>query len=242
LNKPDHLIIIGAQRSGTTFLYGILDAHPHIHMAQPVFPEPKFFLSKEGLSYEDYIDRYFHTAKSDVRYLGEKSASYYERQDIIPRIKEVLGNPKIIIQLRNPVERALSNYHFSVKNGLETRSLHEVFIQQVAAPELRSKISVDPFDYLGRGQYLKFVKAYKQAFKDDLLVLKFEDTVSGQTGRLWDWLGLDSTALDADREVNKNGLIRKNENREVAEWLQEYYKRHNEELETFLGEDFGIWK
>ena len=44
---PDHFVIVGAQRSGTTYLYGLLDEHPEIEMARPVRPEPKFFLDYE---------------------------------------------------------------------------------------------------------------------------------------------------------------------------------------------------
>jgi hypothetical protein len=40
----DHFFIVGAQRSGTTYLYHLLSEHPSINMATPVWPEPKFFL------------------------------------------------------------------------------------------------------------------------------------------------------------------------------------------------------
>ena len=58
------VIIAGAQRSGTTYLYRVLDAHPGTHMARPSRPEPKFFhLDSEyarGLDY--YLERYFGEA------------------------------------------------------------------------------------------------------------------------------------------------------------------------------------
>ena len=51
----EHFFIIGAQRSGTTYLYHLLDEHPEICMARPLRPEPKFFLKNElyarGLEY-----------------------------------------------------------------------------------------------------------------------------------------------------------------------------------------------
>ena len=42
-----HFFIAGAQRSGTTYLYRLLDEHPEIEMAKPERPEPKFFLLDE---------------------------------------------------------------------------------------------------------------------------------------------------------------------------------------------------
>ena len=43
-----HLLVIGAQRSGTTYLHSMLEAHPDVAMAQPPRPEPKVFCSDEA--------------------------------------------------------------------------------------------------------------------------------------------------------------------------------------------------
>ena len=78
--------IIGAQRSGSTYLYQVLDEHPEITMARPLRPEPKFFLDvaawKKGR--EHYLARHFSDA-SPSAILGEKSTSYYERPVVAPR-------------------------------------------------------------------------------------------------------------------------------------------------------------
>jgi len=44
--NKEHFFVVGAQRSGTTYLYNVLDEHPQIFMAKPVRPEPKFFFPK----------------------------------------------------------------------------------------------------------------------------------------------------------------------------------------------------
>ena len=60
LEKPNFLIA-GAPRSGTGYVYHILDVHPDIYMAKPEKPEPKFFLVDEeynkGIEY--YLEKYF---------------------------------------------------------------------------------------------------------------------------------------------------------------------------------------
>jgi len=59
--KGPTFLIAGAPRSGTTWLYHLLDRHPEVYMAKPVRPEPKFFLVDElyerGLQH--YIDTWF---------------------------------------------------------------------------------------------------------------------------------------------------------------------------------------
>ena len=65
--------IIGAQRSGTTYLHNILEEHPEISMASPVIPEPKFFLSsdyKKGKAF--YINKFFPHSHPRNIIFGEK--------------------------------------------------------------------------------------------------------------------------------------------------------------------------
>ncbi|MBA2558792.1 MAG: sulfotransferase, partial [Propionibacteriales bacterium] len=63
-----HLLVIGAQRCGTTYLHSILDSHPDITMARPARPEPKVFMSDQlvarGLDW--YRETYFGHATSEL--------------------------------------------------------------------------------------------------------------------------------------------------------------------------------
>src|SRR3712207_7986704 len=52
---------------------------------------------------------------------GEKSTSYLELPAAVARITAVLGRPRIVVQLRDPVARAVSNWGFSRGHGLEDR-------------------------------------------------------------------------------------------------------------------------
>src|SRR5712691_8572726 len=111
-NRVDHFVIVGAQRCGTTYLYRLLDEHPEIEMAKPLRPEPKFFLDDDrfplGLSY--YESQFFSEAGPRVR--GEKSTSYIESDVAAQRIKATLPGAPMVAVLRDPVERAISNYRF----------------------------------------------------------------------------------------------------------------------------------
>src|SRR3990167_9166165 len=75
LEKPNFLIA-GAPRSGTGYVYHILDVHPDIYMAKPEKPEPKFFLVDEeynkGIEY--YLEKYFSNVVGK-KAIGEKARS-----------------------------------------------------------------------------------------------------------------------------------------------------------------------
>ena len=119
-----HLLVIGAQRCGTTYLHTMLDAHPQITMARPATPEPKIFISDEATrrGAQWYRETYFAHA-GDELLLGEKSTSYLEDPDAPARAAGMLGEVHVLAILRDPVQRAISNWRFSTENGLETRSL-----------------------------------------------------------------------------------------------------------------------
>ena len=103
-----HLLVVGAQRCGTTYLHDQLAAHPQVAMARPHRPEPKVFLSAElaGRGREWYVATYFAHARNET-VLGEKSTSYLEYPEAAARAGAVLGDPLVLVQLRDPVERAV---------------------------------------------------------------------------------------------------------------------------------------
>ena len=92
------LFIVGAQRSGTSYLYKILDSHPSVELAKPIKPEPKFFLKKKlfALGKEYYLSRYFDTNNNKNVYFGEKSTSYIERPEAAKRIYNFFPDAKVI--------------------------------------------------------------------------------------------------------------------------------------------------
>jgi len=238
--------IVGAQRSGTTYLYDILDQHPEICMAKPVRPEPKFFLNKklDEINLDEYYQTYYQQC-CESKVLGEKSTSYYENESVAKILYASCPNAKIIFCLRNPVKRALSNYQFSVDNGLETRTLEEVFIENKSIKNFNFSTSVNPFNYLGRGEYAKYIKMYQKYFpKNQIKVLIFEELVNNESEikKLYDFLEVDSNFIPSNIEKVVNASSKKDSvNENVVLKIQEYYKSHNEELSEILDNPLRCW-
>lgn len=242
-------IIIGAQRSGTTSLCRALDKHPEITLAKPMNPEPKFFLNEvefdKGKSH--YINKYYPTITHRNKYLGEKSTSYYENSFVAQRIYSYFPEAKIIVLLRNPVDRTLSNYFFSKSNGLETRTLSEVFIQNQPAPTINQKVSVSPFDYLKRSSYSTLLDPYFKLFRHNMKVLIFEEMIKNKSviQDLFIFLGLNQD-IDFSLEVSNNsGLMKDNDVDKdfntVKNYLFEKFRNEVNRTELLLGRKVPQW-
>ena len=117
LNTLPNLFIVGAAKSGTTSLHNYLNQHPDVFMCTP--KEPHFLINNEigkdrisiGVSDKNkYLNLFLKGKKKQYR--GESSVMYLMYPDIvIPKINQQYGEDcKIIIMLRNPIERAYSGF------------------------------------------------------------------------------------------------------------------------------------
>ena len=127
--------IVGAPKSGTTSLYHYLNEHFDVEMSSQ--KEPDFFsdesLQKQGMYYGrnrvDTIGKYNALfEKEDVILRGEASVSYLYYEDVPKKIKEYNHDGKIIIILRNPIDRAFSHYLMDYRLGLISESFERVII------------------------------------------------------------------------------------------------------------------
>lgn len=202
-----NFFIVGGQRCGTTWLYKMLDSHPDVEMAKPMRPEPKYFLNNPDSSKVEYFDEYFSGGLNGSVF-GEKSTSYYESENAARLIKTNLPDSKIIFLVRNPINRAISNYKFSKENGLESRSLEDVFLNGIAPEEVKSNTSVNPFDYIKRGMYSTFIDKYISVFgRENVYVVCFEKVVQSRNEfkTLLDFLEVDDSFCPSFYDEVVNG-------------------------------------
>ncbi len=231
----NQFFIVGAQRSSTTWLYKMLNQHPEVKMAEPVRPEPKYFLSKNfNNKKENYIKNYFYDIKPGITACGEKSTSYIEYELAAKRISSMFPDAKIIMMLRNPTKRAISNYQFSFNNGLETRTISEAILGKKPAPKLDTPISTDPFDYLSRGLYQNYINMYEKYFPNSSLLILSTETITNEIEALqetYKFLGVDEQFVPNgfnDYENASREIV--NVPEEVIDYLENYYFKTNEYL------------
>jgi len=251
LHRLPDFIIAGAPRSGTTWLYVLAQRHPQIAMAQPMAPEPKFFLIDElwqrGI---DYYSRTWFDRLPAGQVLGEKSTNYLESPEVAERIYSVLPRVKLIFLLRNPVDRAYSNYLWSRQNGLED----ETFEGALALEEQREEDRASqmryarPHAYFSRGLYAEHLVRFFNRFpREQILAVRYEDVancpervaadfhhfvgVAEMPGLARDLGPINTTELSRPEPLPK--LLRRR--------LAERYRAANAGLATLLASNFDAW-
>lgn len=213
-HKPSFLIV-GVAKAGTTNVYEILRQHPEIYLPKK---ETFFFNNRNLLSlgkgepnnpYEDLISdekTYLSVFEDcpDAAISGEVATGYlYDYQNSIPKIKATLGDPKIVVILRNPVTRCYSSYMHFVKNAMETLS----FEQALEIGEERMELGYTfMWHHKNLSLYASAVEAYMKQFSQ-VKVLFFEQLVSSKDAffnELHDFLEVSKTDTVASR-TNTSG-------------------------------------
>jgi Sulfotransferase domain len=239
-----HLIIIGAQRCGTTYLHSLLETHPEIAMARPTRPEPKVFLSPElaerGRAW--YESTYFAHARSESL-LGEKSTSYIEHPEAAARAASVLGSAEIIVMLRDPVARAVSNWQFSTDNRLEKLSLSEALTANLSGARAwdRTATSVSPFAYLERGRYADYLDAWYAHFPGSVHIHFLEELISdhAEVARLYNEIGVEQAFRpdNLGQPINMSHRAAPELERELAAQVSRYFADSDARLGVMLGRE-----
>lgn len=243
-----HFVVVGAQRSGTTYLYRLLDQHPDICMARPMRPEPKFFLAAHGADAgrQAYLDAFF-AHRRDERVLGEKSTSYIERDYAIESIARVLPEAQIVFLLRDPVLRAQSNWRFSRAHGIEPLAFDAALAQEAARAVDwdRDAYSVDPFAYAARGHYVRHLDAWRARFPREQMTLMTSERLFADpthVAPLLERLGLDTAhALPALERINATPADEDAIEPAVLDALRARFRDDTVRLADEWGVDVGAW-
>lgn len=119
-------VIIGAVKAATTWSLEQLQVNPDLYIPDP---EPHFF-SSEYHRGEQHYRTYFEPWADSGRLLGEKSADYLAFPEAPQRLAAMLPNARLIVQFRNPIERAYSDYKMLFRRGT-VRGLPEDYLHSL---------------------------------------------------------------------------------------------------------------
>lgn len=219
-----NFIVIGAGKSGTTTLYELLKEHPEVHMS--AVKETNFFAlwgkSLEGTSEDPkqlrhypwsvtspaaYSELFENTENAKAR--GEVSPMYLYNEDAPEAIKSTIPDVKLVVILRNPVDRLHSRYmHLLRENRQPAEDYKEVLDQD--------SIWWERNDLVREGFYNTYLQRYFQLFPpSQLRVYLYEDLQSNPTALmkdLYEFIGVDTDFQPhVSRQYNASGRI-KNKN------------------------------
>lgn len=218
-NILPNFIIIGAQKAATTSLYTYLRQHPEIFM--PKEKEPMFFnnykqentsfVKKRRAAKNTTLEKYkslFNDVKNE-KAIGEASPAYIYNQKAPTLIKEENPNMKIIAILRQPTERAYSNFLHAKRAGKEPLdSFEKAFMLE----DKRINEHWSPlYHYKSKGFYFKQLRRYFNVFpKENIKILFFEDVKRAPTHttqEIFKFLNVDADFIpDTSRKTNVSGI------------------------------------
>ncbi|MDJ0660794.1 MAG: sulfotransferase [Crocosphaera sp.] len=220
-----NFLVIGAPKAGTTSLYKYLEQHPQIYMS-PV-KEPSFF-ALEGKDLDvlpsgnhsvTVLEKYqllFQGVTEEIA-IGEASTTYLYSPKAAERIKYYTPDVKLIAILRNPVDRAFSNYKMIMRDQpLSLQSFSKEIEDEEPNLVIRRQEKKRPITpYIGGGFYYKLLKRYFDEFDNSQIKIYLYEEFTQNTVQvmqdIFDFLNIDDTFLpDVSQKYNVSQKSREN--------------------------------
>jgi Sulfotransferase domain len=244
-------VIIGAPRCGTSAFYTLLTQHPNVERAAK--KEVHYFDNQFDKGIEWYRQCFPPPKWKDGRssITGEATPRYLSDPLVPERMAQVVPEARLIVLLRNPVDRAYSHYHLLARRGNETRRFEEAVEEELARlldedgsnHERHPSVSHSRPSYLlARGVYVDQLLRWRRFYSDEqMLVLKSEDYFKHTTDTLkivQDFLNLPHRKLERPPRKTKKYDYEPMDPA-TRQRLEDFFEPHNQRLYEYLGVDFG---
>jgi hypothetical protein len=252
---PD-FIIIGTQKGGTSSLYEYLSRHPRVF---PALKKEVHFFDTENFA--KGLAWYRAHFPLDVRHetqsgrckpiTGEASPYYLFYPHAAARIAKFLPRAKIIVMLRNPIDRALSHYYHQVRKGREPLAFGAAIeaeshrlegeYERMLKDESYYSYACWAYSYLGRGYYADQLSAWFRIFpREQFLFIRSEDFFLNPCASFKQSLRfLELPEIDLCNYEKQNAGTYTSMSMEVRQRLYNHFKPHNLRLYDLLGTDLA---
>lgn len=183
--KPSvDFIGVGAPRCGTTWLSNLLQQHPDVCFARP--KETHFFDNTRAWQrgFDFYSDCFKHCGNERLR--GEFTTAYLADESALYRIKQNYPNAKLIVMLRNPIERAFSQYIHSKRRN-------------IALPPFDTFLSDPNGRFIHHGYYAKHLRILFHYFDHSQVHVSFFEDVESHPEDVYNQV---CTFLDIEPSAN----------------------------------------
>ena len=238
-------LVCGTQKGGTTALDAYLREHPQICMARE--KELHFFNNERVFSrpFPDYNQ--YHTSFLPTeahRCVGESTPIYMYWESAPRRIWEYNPNMRIIVVLRNPIDRAYSHWNMERARGNETLS----FWDAIRSEEKRCRESLPHqhvvYSYVDRGFYTEQLRRLWRYFpRESVLVLRTEQlrcAPQEALSRVFEFLGVEEWRLSQEKREHVYPYESKMNVAEIG-YLRGVFEYEIRQLERILGWHGNDW-
>ena len=256
---PD-FIIIGVGRAGTTALYSYLIQHPSIVAASTDNNESvadlhffEYMISNNIQWYKSHFPILFSKSKNQKNSFitGEYTSTYIYHPDVPKRIFNLLPKIKLIVILRNPIDKAYSAYQQQFRFGEYTTSFEDTVNAEFRRINLNKdfpELNSNNYDFenfvaqniIRHGIYADYLETWLKIFdRKQILILNSEDlknSTKETLHRVFHFLNVSNYDIANTSQVNvgKYSPI----NKITRKKLIEFFKPHNQRLNKLLDTEF----
>ncbi len=251
-----NLIIAGAQKAGTTSLFGYLAQHPQC--AASLTKEVHFFDNHFSRG-ENWYRSNFPLTKSEKNGTGPRitleSSPYYQAEPRVPaRVHSLLPGARLIFLLRNPVSRAYSHYQHNVMRRREPLSFADAVAaepsridgdyRRMLSDEAFNSDAVQQYSYLKRGIYVDQLVQWRKYFPAEQMLVLQSERMFRNPGEVYlevlQFLELDRWEPATYKNLYQ-GRYQEPMAADMRAELTEYFAPHNERLYQLLSWQ-SVWK
>ena len=237
MGELDYFYIVGAAKSGTTSLYHYLDKHPDVYMSPIKEPHyfckdirsenfnrryqkevcfdidkylEKMVLEKKHIAYIDSFEKYSQLFREQIneKIAGEASTGYLYSEVAAEKIYKFNSDAKIVIVLRNPIERAFSHWIMDLRSSNVCRSS---FCEAIREDQDSTRKGWGKSHlYIEIGLYHKQVKRYLDVFpREKVLILFYDELRDNPTDffkKLFNFLKIEYLSIDVTQRYNSASI------------------------------------
>ena len=238
-------VIAGTQKSGTTTLQKFLSQHPSVHMATTKgthFFDTESHFADGGVDYSAYHS--WFSPQPHHSLIGEATPIYSFWEPAARRIWEYNPGMKVIVVLRNPIDRAYSHWNMERSKTRERHSFEEALALEEERAHAALPLQDRDCSYVARGFYTEQLRRLARYFPSvQSLVLRMEDVLNPGTDaadRIWNFLGLQSPGPLPLPHANQR-LYTAPMAAATRRGLLETFEYEIRALERMLGWDLNSW-
>ena len=252
-----NFIINGSSKSGTWAIHNYLLQHPdvdysarNIHFFEYVYSDKvSWYKSHFPTKLYKSLEKSIHKRKCLI---GEHTPTYLHHPLVPQRVKDVIPNVKLILSLRNPVDRAYSNYHHQVREGSEKRTFEDAIFTEMRRMEIvreNDEFRIkNPnfanhvlFNYLRHGTYVDNLERWLKFFpREQFCIVENKDLSKNPQqvlDKIFEFLDLSSLKLKGEERWNIGKYEKMKEG--TRKTLVDFFEPYNQRLYKLLGQNFS---
>ena len=252
-----NFIIIGSSKSGTWAIHNYLLQHPDVDYSARNIHFFEYAYSNKISWYKSHFPTKLYKSLVESIHkrkclMSEHTSTYLHHPLIPQRVKDGIPDVKLIVSLRNPIDRAYSNYHMFVRIGTEKRTFEDAVFSELKRIEIIKEndnfqiknpnfSNCVEFNYLRHGTYVDKLENWLKFFRREQFCIVENKDLSKNPQQVFDkifeFLNVPHFKLRQEERWNVGEYKKMKES--TRKTLEDFFKPYNERLYKLLGQNFS---